>query len=261
MKVFINTFQTDSSYLHQMNDSEEYILATQELEATDNTFPVCLSLEDENGNVIASSGCYPEFPILTKQFVQDWFEGDFSEIEIIEAIDGILWEQDLGFMPITESNQLPEIPSEITTFTDKFGNVYDSLQACEEGELRHKHTNESEFTQNILIAQREKTAKRIELEKYYDLVQLEKEGRQNLRKHVLVKRKDMQPRVDFSLLPNAASVIFNAAKLLGEGIITIDSEEYQEAVKVANNLDFFMQCMKNPKFATLSSFELEKLLR
>lgn len=250
MKVFINTFQTDSSYLHQMNDSEDYIMCEEEIEATDETFPVCLSLEDENGNIIASSGCYPEFPILTKSFVKYWFEGDFSEIEIIEAIDGILWEQDLGFMPITENNQLPSPPQEITTFTDKFGNVYDSLEACEEGEKQHINSElhyqalEEEY-QNVAMA--------------YQLEEMEREARQNLRKHVLVKRKDMQPRVDFQLLVNSSSDIWNAGHLLG-----ISEDPNNPTVKLGQdsvkNLMLFFKLMSNPKFATRASFEIEKIL-
>lgn len=303
MKVFINTFQTDISYLHQMNDSEDYTMSDEEIEATKETFPVCLSLEDENGNIIASSGCYPEFPTLTKQFVRDWFEMDFMGIEITEMGNEILWVTDSGNILITEDNQLSSPPSEIYLETDQplitseteahlieveqyfqqmlveeglkeqyldfinseaeqFSQEIDKLMDAQVSDWQEMEdlSNESEFTQNILIAQREKTTKRIELERYYDLVQLEKEGRQNLRKHKLVKRKDLQPKVDFSLLPNASGIIWTALTLLKDGAIDINHEIYQHAVKTANNLDLFMQCMKNPKFATLSSFELEKLL-
>lgn len=235
MKLFFSTdWTTNDSLLTEVDNV--ITLHPQEVKLSAFNANVCLIAENEFGEIIATSGCGEEEPLITERFIRFWAESGFPAEMDIEISELYL-----------EDNQLPEIPSEIQTFTDMYGNVYDSLEACEEGEKQ------------ITFQSMTKAEKEIENDMY--LSNLEKEARKSMKKHKLVKRKDLPKRVDFSLLPNAASVIWSAVLLFGQEVIDVNSDIYQNAVKTANNLDLFMQCMKNPKFATLSSIEIEKLLR
>lgn len=282
----------------------------------------CIIIEDEAGEMLASSGCVEGIPTLSTQFCQAWIENPLPEVEIWESDVADIsnaYTEEFGYLftPQVESeeetfeewlvgnglkitlpksdleeleeqwhsmnhlyeivceesededdepnaptyqqyqncerklyrmvdklkNQLSEIPSEIITFTDMYGNTYNTLKECEEGELRHK----------LFLEEQEE----VRMAEYY---KENPRGGNGEKKHKLVKRKDLQPKVDFNLLPNASGIIWSALTLLRDGAIDINHEIYKNAVKTANNLDLFMLCMKNPKFATLSSIKIEKLL-
>lgn len=318
MKVFFSTDWTlNGSILTE--DDNIITLHPQEVVFTPTSNNVCLIAENELGEIIATSGCGEEEPLITEGFIrfwasegfpaemdidisllylEDYFEklnsGEFdsemeetfeewlvgngleitlpkSDLEELEDqwnsmnhLYGIVCEESededdepnaptyqqyqacenqLYRMVDKLKNQLSEIPSEIITFTDMYGNTYNTLKECEEGELRHK----------LLLEEQEE----VRMAEYY---KENPRGGNGEKKHKLVKRKDLQPKVDFNLLPNASGIIWSALTLLRDGAIDINHEIYQHAVKTANNLDLFMQCMKNPKFATKASHEIEKIL-
>lgn len=341
----------------------------------------CIIIENEAGEMIASSGCESSVPTLCTKFCQAWVSNPLPEVEIWEEGDiNYAYTEEFGYLftPQIENeeeryhsedemfeeetfeewligngleitlpksdleeledqwnsmnhlygivceesededdepnaptyqqyqacenqlyrmvdklkNQLPEIPSEITTFTDMYGNVYDTLEQCEQGE--QKITFQSTLNPNIPANWIENALqKEIPISPYSQayLGNLEKEARNNepmeydtieeilasklrpiydevlelgeynIKKfsHKLVKRKDFQPRVDFQLLVNSSSDIWNAGHLLG-----ISEDPNNPTVKLGQdsvkNLILFFKLMSNPKFATRASFEIEKIL-
>ena len=314
MKVFFSTDWTLNGSVLTEDENNIITLHDKPMTWGQSKGNVCLIAENELGEIIATSGCGEEEPLITERFIRFWAESGFPaemDIEIselyledliIDSEDEETFEEWLASMGLESSlpksdleeleeqwhsmnhlyeivceesedeedepnaptyrqyescerqlyrmvdklkNKLPSPPSEIQTFTDMYGNVYDSLEACEEGEKQITF-------QSMTIAE-----KKIEDDMY--LANLEKEARKSMKKHKLVKRKDLPKRVDFEMLVNSSSLIWNAGHLLGisEDPNNPTVSEGQEAVK---NFLLFLQLMKNPKFATRASFEIEKLL-
>jgi len=308
-------FSTDWTLNDSLLTEVDNVITLHPQEIGYNGENVCLIATNELNEVIATSGCGEEEPLITEKFIRFWAESGFPSQMDIEISELYL-----------EDNQLPENPSEIyletesyktgdfgqsiftgndiacekwkeeNPFLDKFGNAYKTLQQCENGEIKAglaatkaflemecQIVEEEFYNENptggehsfhqILV---EEGIERKDKDSYLDFVNFEKEARNNLidsaekldelmdkifePKHVLIKRANLPKRVDFSLLPNASGIIWSALTLLKDGAIDINHEIYQHAVLTANNLDLFMSLMPNPKFATVSSFQIEKQL-
>jgi len=254
MKVFFSTDWTlNDSLLTEVDNI--ITLHPQEVVFTPTSNNVCLMAHNELGEIIATSGCGEEEPLITEGFIRFWAgEGFPAEMDIDVSL---LYMED--YFGKLESNQLPEIPSEIITFTDKFGNVYDSFQQmlAEEGLQRKDKGQFLDFINN----EGEHFSQEVDklMDAQFDLEAMDYEARKNLKKHTLVKKANLQPRVDFQLLVNSSSDIWNAGHLLG-----ISEDPNNPTVKLGQdsvkNLMLFFKLMSNPKFATRASFEIEKIL-
>ncbi len=177
MFVKIVTIQTEKSKLHEVNEGE-FIMFEEEKEELPLSFPVCLTLEDAAGNVIATSGCYEEFPILSQQFVEDWFNNEIADEINIEIVEGNIYYSHLQHyrliseeyyftnakdLEILESeellrknkdsyidfinspeNQLPTIPSEIHTSEPHFDEADKPYQAEDQKDLFYSQMNQAE---------------------------------------------------------------------------------------------------------------------
>lgn len=214
----------------------------------------CIIIENEAGEMLASSGCEEGIPTLSTQFCQAWIENPLPEVEI--------WESDVADISNAYTQEFGYLfPAEIESYYSKlsleeaYGNKLPSPSEIGFTSKLNPNTP-ANWIENAL--QEEIPILHSEYEKDF-LDNLEKEARQNMKKHKLVKRKDLPKRVDFEMLVNSSSLIWNAGHLLG---ISEDPNnptviEGQEAVK---NFLLFLQLMKNPKFATKASIEIEKFL-
>jgi hypothetical protein len=225
MKVY---FSTDWTLNDSLLTEVDNVITLHPQEIGYNGENVCLIATNELNEVIATSGCGEEEPLITERFIRFWAESGFPAEMDIEISELYL-----------EDNQLPSPPIILETFVDKYNNVYGSQQACEEGERKADY-------QHFL-----------DWEDFY-LADLEKQARKDMKKHVLVKKANLPKKVDWEMLVNSSSDIWNGGYELAE------TQNINETVKTGQeacvNLELFFQLMKNPKFATKASFEIEKIL-
>lgn len=79
------------------------------------------------------------------------------------------------------------------------------------------------------------------------------------KKHKLVKRQDLPKKVNFEMLVTSPYSIWNGGYEKAETQSL--TETVQQGELAAQNLELFISLMKNPKFATKASFEIEKILK
>ena len=237
-----------------------------------NAIEGCIIVENAAGELIASSGCEEGIPTLSTQFCNAWIANPLPEVEIWEgdiADISNAYTEEFGYLfpqeELFEEETFEEwlvgngleinLPkSDLEELEDQW-NLMNHLYeiVCGESEDEEDEPNAPTYPQyqaceNQLYGMVDKLKEEIASQSIVKELGIT---------HKLVKRKNPQPRVDFQMLVNSSSQIWNAGHLLGLGQDP-NNEVIKEGQESVKNLELFFKNMANPKFATKASFEIAK---
>jgi len=194
------------------------------IKQNNNTTIIIVEYNDE---LFASSRSCDDCITLTEDFCKEWLnQGEPEEVILTSYDNGYIW--------LINDQMIEVVHSEKT-----------SLQSEKEKEAFEKEI-ENQITLFYDKIVEEETPAAIEREK-------------SDRKHKLVKKQDLPRKVNFEMLITSPYSIWNGGYEKAE--TQSINETVQQGELAAQNLELFISLMKNPKFATKASFEIEKILK
>lgn len=203
-------------------------VSVSKVEQKDKTVLILIEVNDE---LFASSRECDDCVTLTEEFCKEWLnQGEPEEIELTPYMRSYFWSVSERLIEVVHSEET-------------------SLQTDEEKEAFEQEIG---FTSKL---NPNTPANWIENALGEEIAILHTPKK----KHKLVKKQDLPKKVNFEMLVTSPYSIWNGGYEKGE--TQSITETVQQGELAAQNLELFISLMKNPKFATKASFEIEKILK